>query len=244
MQSSVPRQGEHDSPSILAILRCLAVPCACLLGLLLLGIYLGDHPMTGVDGHVDRVFKHYREPTVAVAMQLAAGPGTKSGALVIALTSGGWAWCRRGRIGASYMPLAAYVLAFSIVQLIKPIVDRVPPYRMNDADMPAHGLSFPSAHVALAVSVVGAVVFIECPRVSGRGRYLLFVLGTIAIAGVALSTIHLHRHWLTDVLGGLMVGGLVLGFVIPLPVWLSRDPSSFASPQRSVRAEAVSDPPG
>ena len=105
-------------------------------------IYLSHSPTTVLDSNVDRVFRHYRDPSLATAMQVAAGPGTKAGAFIIALSGGGWAWRCRGRILASLMPLAAYVLAFFIVHLIKPIVDRVPPYRVNDAEMPAHGYSF------------------------------------------------------------------------------------------------------
>lgn len=67
--------------------------------------------------------------------------------------------------------------------------------------------SFPSGHTAMATVFYGgvvAVVFHLTPR--ARPRLACFLGAAAIITAVAVSRVYLGAHWLTDVVGGLLVG--------------------------------------
>lgn len=70
-----------------------------------------------------------------------------------------------------------------------------------------HTFSFPSGHTSMATVFYGgvvAVVFHLTP--SARPRLACFLGAAALIAAVAVSRVYLGAHWLTDVVGGLLVG--------------------------------------
>ena len=65
---------------------------------------------------------------------------------------------------------------------------------------------FPSGHTSNAVIVLGVLAMLASPR----RRRLAIALATFGAGTVGLSTIFLDTHWVTDVIGGWIAGGLVL----------------------------------
>jgi undecaprenyl-diphosphatase len=95
-------------------------------------------------------------------------------------------------------------------------------------DVFAGGDIFPSGHTANTVVLYGVIAMVA---VMFRVRYArLVVISAVFLAvTVGLCTVYLDTHWLTDVIGGWLAGGLVL-LVLPtlmpyvqrLYAWLAR----------------------
>jgi membrane-associated phospholipid phosphatase len=116
-------------------------------------------------------------------------------ALVLLLTGRRW--------GAVYF-LVASVASAALVQLIKNLVDRPRP---EEILVHADFGSFPSGHTANAatIAMVLALIF---------QRWWVSALGVVWVVSMLLSRNYLGAHWLTDTLGG-----LVLGAGVALIIW-------------------------
>ena len=73
------------------------------------------------------------------------------------------------------------------------------------------GSGFPSGHTAMAVAIGGFLIYlmprlVKSPATAALLRALLVVL----IAAVGVSRLYLGAHWLSDIAGGLGLGGLLL----------------------------------
>lgn len=89
--------------------------------------------------------------------------------------------------------------------LLKNLVDRLRPV-VADPVATAGGRSFPSGHT-LAVTVwVGVVLLVLLPVVPARYRRLAVGVGATVVVVVGLTRIALGVHYLSDVLGGWLVG--------------------------------------
>ena len=169
-----------------------------------------------LDLEIDDLFFRHRIGAVTMIMKLATLPGTKTGALLLAAGGGLWAWWTHRNVLLVFVPLVVYALTLIAVTISKHVIDRVPPHHATGSDAAEHGLSFPSGHMALAVGVLGIVVVIASARLDRRGTIIVTALGAAVAAGVGLSRIYLQRHWLTDIVGGFAIAGLVLSVITPV----------------------------
>jgi membrane protein DedA with SNARE-associated domain/membrane-associated phospholipid phosphatase len=72
--------------------------------------------------------------------------------------------------------------------------------------------SFPSGHVTMATAVYGLLAILLSQQTEQSIRKFIASLTAIIIGIIALSRLSLGAHWLTDVLGGLLLGSLCLVF--------------------------------
>ncbi|MFJ8857737.1 phosphatase PAP2 family protein [Streptomyces sp. NPDC102451] len=123
-------------------------------------------------------------------------------AVVVAL------WWRGSRLLAGWV--AATSLLTSLVQQgLKAAVGRERP-RWPDPVDSAQYAAFPSGHAMTAAVTCGLLVWLL--RLHGVRPPLWWgalVLAVVSVAGVALTRVYLGVHWLSDVLGGVLLGGAV-----------------------------------
>lgn len=75
--------------------------------------------------------------------------------------------------------------------------------------------SFPSAHAFVAVVFYGLLVYLLLGTVSNlQGRFTLVLFGSFVALLIGASRIYLGAHWLSDVVGGFLLAGIWLGFLI------------------------------
>lgn len=111
-----------------------------------------------------------------------------------------------------------------IVAVVKALVHSVRPL---DGVIQESGFSFPSGHVTSTVVFFGLLTFFVWPRWKGSlARTFSVVFYVVLEFLVGFSRVYLNVHWLSDVLGGYLLGVFWFGFVVFL-FRFSENDSSF-----------------
>ncbi|MFJ9889663.1 phosphatase PAP2 family protein [Streptomyces sp. NPDC091287] len=124
-------------------------------------------------------------------------------AVVVAL------WWRGAR------PLALWLAATSLIatllqQGLKAAVGRERPQWPDPVDS-AHYAAFPSGHAMTAVVTCGLFVWLLWLYGAGPGaRAAVLAVAVVSAVGVAATRVYLGVHWLTDVVGGALLGVAVV----------------------------------
>jgi membrane-associated phospholipid phosphatase len=115
-----------------------------------------------------------------------------------------WVW-RRGHVRLAIFLVVTALVGGLIDTVVKEAVDRARP-SLEDPVATAHGKSFPSGHAMSSTFVYGALLLVFLP-VIGR-RYRPVVIGGVVLLVVAIgfSRLALGVHYITDVLGGFVLG--------------------------------------
>lgn len=122
-------------------------------------------------------------------------------------------WWRGARLLALWVA-AASLLGSLLSQGMKAAVDRERP-RWPDPVDSAHFSAFPSGHAMTAVVSCGLLLWLL--RLYGAGPALWAVAVAVAVVsaiGVAVTRVYLGVHWLTDVVGGVLLGVAVVAFTV------------------------------
>ncbi|MFE4694909.1 phosphatase PAP2 family protein [Streptomyces sp. NPDC056749] len=128
-------------------------------------------------------------------------------AVVIAL------WWRGSRLLAGWVA-ATSLLATLVQQGLKAAVGRERPRWLDPVDS-AHYAAFPSGHVMTAVVTCGLLMWLL--RLHGAQQTLWWgalVLTVVSVTGVAFTRVYLGVHWLSDVVGGVLLGGTLVTFSV------------------------------
>lgn len=133
-------------------------------------------------------------------------------ATVIVVSLAIWLGKTNRRLEATLTGSSNAVSSLAIVPAIKSLVSRPRPTADLIQIMTANGgESFPSGHTAYAVVCYGFLCYL-LPSLTGNKAVIrtLRALLAVLIGLTFISRIYLGAHWLSDALGGLFLGGLVL----------------------------------
>lgn len=141
--------------------------------------------------------------------------------LVMALVAG-WLW-RRG------LPRLALFVAVTVVgssvlnNLIKVLVDRARPH-FSDPLVVAPGKSFPSGHAQAAIVGFGVLLAVFLPVFPRRWRGVAALVAGLLALLIGFSRIALGAHYLSDVIGSLLIGTVwLIGMISAFRTWRRED---------------------
>lgn len=112
---------------------------------------------------------------------------------------------RRGRIRLCVFLLVTTLGGGLLDSVVKVAVNRPRP-SLVDPVATAHGKSFPSGHAMSSTIVYGALLLVFLPVVAQRLRPVLVGAGAALVAAIGFSRLALGVHYISDVLGGYVLG--------------------------------------
>jgi undecaprenyl-diphosphatase len=165
---------------------------------------------------------------LALFAQSVGGDGTESfmrwvsflfggaGAVSLIVVSAILVWRRIGIKGALIVSISGVSTLFN--EALKVLVGRSrPTEELVRVMVDERNASFPSGHSCLAVVILGILGYLIMERIQNKVfRRLFLALITAVILLVGVSRVYLGAHWPSDVIGGYLVGGLLLVFLIRL----------------------------
>ncbi|MEU0978738.1 phosphatase PAP2 family protein [Streptomyces griseus] len=114
-------------------------------------------------------------------------------------------WWRGARTLALWLA-ATSLIGTLLQQGLKAAVGRERPQWPDPVDS-AHYAAFPSGHVMTAVVTCGLFVWLLRLHGAGPGaRAAVLAVAVVSAIGVAATRVYLGVHWLTDVVGGALLG--------------------------------------
>ncbi|WP_374196641.1 phosphatase PAP2 family protein [Streptomyces sp. ISL-96] len=124
-----------------------------------------------------------------------------------------WLLRQRERLLALWIA-ATSALGSLVQQGLKAAVGRERPEWPDPVDS-AHFSAWPSGHAMTAVVTCGLLVWLLGLRgVNPRLRTAVLVVGTVSWLGVGVTRLYLGVHWVSDVLGGWLLGGAVVALSV------------------------------
>jgi membrane-associated phospholipid phosphatase len=211
---------------------------------LALATFVFYNPVISVDVIITREFQENQSPWLSGLMIAVSwlGSNTIIFALLILLTAVVF-WLVNLRLEA--VLLAGLSIVSSVLNVvIKLIVHRPRPTAgMVEIIQTATGHSFPSGHVMSYVAFFGLLFslgFVLFKR-NRWWHYVLLIVSGLFVILVGPSRIYLGDHWASDVIGGYMFGGLLLGITLWLYLGLRR--RGVLAPKVTSEKKVANQPP-
>lgn len=134
--------------------------------------------------------------------------------------------------------LAVTALGSSLLnRLVKVLVDRARPH-LADPVAAAAGQSFPSGHTQSATVGCGILVLIFLPLVAPRARAWLPFAAALVVGLIGFSRIALGVHFLSDVVGGFVVGtAWLLAMTAAFSAWRREEHKPPVDPTQGLEPE-------
>ena len=230
----------------LVLAALVAVPAAVAVGLLAVAVESEWNPFRSLDQRTaarlhDQAIAH---PGWTHAMTLVSDIGGPTvfrslvGVLVVAM------WARGARRLAVWAAVTMIVGAVIDV-VLKAAVNRTRPSLPNPVAH-APGASFPSGHAFTATLGCGIIALAILPLMGRRWRWTAWTAAFLIAAAVGYSRVALGVHWVTDVVGGWVLGvGLIAATVSVFETWRTehglrpvKPVTEGAAPEESTRAAA------
>jgi undecaprenyl-diphosphatase len=143
-------------------------------------------------------------PAFTSSMKAVSLVGSPTGWWIVLGAVCAWLLYRRSYRLAAFLLVTA-LGSWLLNNLIKVTVGRARP-RLPEPVASAHGMSFPSGHAQAATVACGILIVIFRPSVRRGRRWWLVVAATLVVALIGFSRIALGVHYVSDVLGGVIIG--------------------------------------
>ncbi len=192
---------------------------------LILALFVHIHPILPIDVAITQEFQEQRHPWLKSFMVAVSFLGSQVllFTFLILLTAVLF-WLIQLRLEA-IMILGLSGVSAALNQLIKFLVSRPrPTSSLVEIFQQASGQSFPSGHVMSYLAYWGLLFslgFILLKR-DRWWHHLFLIISGLFVLLVGPSRIYLGNHWASDVLGGYMFGGLLLGMTLWLYLFLKK----------------------
>lgn len=193
------------------------VPAVVVVGVAATGVAATFDAVTGaedvarLDQPVASWFDAHRTGWLTAMMRSVSTLGGGTGVVVAAVVVAGFGWFRTRTARPGVVVGAALGGAVALSQALKHLTGRVRPASVSQV---FDGFAFPSGHTTAAVAVWGAVAFLASTGRSWRHQVTVWSAALAAGAAVGFSRAYLGAHWITDVIGGWLLGTAWLTMVI------------------------------
>jgi undecaprenyl-diphosphatase len=138
----------------------------------------------------------------------------RAGVLILGAAS--LVWWRRGGMAALVVLMAGVVSQADLV--LKLLIDQPrPDAALVQVMVSEGGTGFPSGHAMLAILWAGIIAYFFCTgKPNHRLSWLYLTIAALLVLLVGFSRIYLGVHWLSQVVGGYLIGG----FFLTALIWL------------------------
>jgi membrane-associated phospholipid phosphatase len=179
---------------------------AVLFAVLLVLVARSWSPLQRLDRAVSSALHGYAidHPNFTAAMRLVTDTGSSLAWIVLLVPVFAGLLYRRLPRAAAFVAVTALGSAV-LNSVIKVAVGRARP-RFDDPLASAIGKSFPSGHTQATVVGYGILLVVLLPVIPHRGRPPVVIVAAVMIVLVAFSRIALGVHYLSDVIGGVLIG--------------------------------------
>jgi membrane-associated phospholipid phosphatase len=192
-----PDHSEIRGLSLLAVVLLLAT-----VGFILLSQLAGHFPfMHNLNQLVFHTLQALHNPPFDHAMVFVTGMGDIWLLTVLVLLTVGYLFITKQHL-ALWHWLAAFIFPLLLVELLKQFyaLPRPPGIEI------LQGYAYPSGHATLATATYGFLAILLARDVRPAYRLAIYSSATLLILLIAFSRLYLGAHWLTDVVGGMLLG--------------------------------------
>jgi undecaprenyl-diphosphatase len=148
-------------------------------------------------------------------------------------------WRKRHRLVA-YLVLTG-LGGGAVDTAVKVLVSRDRP-RLEDPVATAWGMSFPSGHAFTSTAMYGALLLVFIPAIPKRWRPFAIGAYVTLVAAIAFSRLALGVHFLSDVIGGIVLGAAwLIAATAAFSIWRTERGRKPVEPVRGLEPEAAKD---
>jgi membrane protein DedA with SNARE-associated domain len=144
-----------------------------------------------------------RTPLADTPMAVLASVGDWPVLVPAAIVVLGWLLWRRRQMAALH-----WVVAIAFGLLLTTALDYLLQVPKPPASIAAPGFSFPSVPVTMATIVFGFFAVLVAREMPSRQRLWPYLVATLLVATSGFARLYLGAHWLSDVVGGILLGSV------------------------------------
>ncbi|HEU5331278.1 MAG TPA: phosphatase PAP2 family protein [Actinocrinis sp.] len=194
----------------LALVVLISVPASLVVALLVLAVEASWAPLGRLDASVS-AHMHLvalRHPLWVRIMEAVSNAGSPTVMRALVAVLAVVLWIRRARRLALWAALT--IAGGALIDVVlKAAVGRARPH-FTDPVVLASGGSFPSGHAFTATLGAGVLLLWVLPLLSPRGRIAAWIVAAAVPLAVGASRVALGVHWVSDVVGGWLLGAALL----------------------------------